>query len=52
MSVMSPAQTPQRSIGRDLWWKQRVGAAQDVEHLALILAKSGLVSKPSKARRK
>ena len=20
-------------IGRDLWWKQRVGAAQDVEHL-------------------
>src|SRR5215831_10469749 len=22
-------------IGRDLWWKQRVGAAQDVEHLGL-----------------
>src|SRR5215471_151472 len=22
-------------IGRDLWWKERVGAAQDVEHLGL-----------------
>src|ERR1700751_5022120 len=22
-------------IGRDLWWKQRVSAAQDVEHLGL-----------------
>src|SRR5215471_16614647 len=22
-------------IGRDLWWKQRVGAAQDVKHLGL-----------------
>src|SRR6516165_6014046 len=22
-------------IGRDLWWKQRVGAAQDVEHPGL-----------------
>jgi hypothetical protein len=44
-------------IGRDLRREQRVGAAQDVRHrmystLALILTKSGLVSKPSNARRR